>query len=84
MDELVGTLQSYEEERLTDENTRGKKVIALKFNLDSNDSDLEDDEEDDEEITLNMKKLQKMARKGRKFKEKNHSDHLSEKETSME
>jgi len=84
VDELIGTLQSYEEERLNEEDTRGKKSIALKSNLDANDSDLDKNDEDDEEIALMVKRLQKMARKERKFKgKKNPSKLLSIREVSI-
>ena len=38
MTKLIGTLQSYETKQLNEENEfRGKKSIALKFNIDSDD-----------------------------------------------
>jgi len=40
VDELIGTLQSYEVEQLNDEDdSKGKKSIVLMSNIDSNDTD---------------------------------------------
>jgi len=39
VDELIGTLQSYEVEQIVDEDPEGKKSIALKSNVDSDDTD---------------------------------------------
>lgn len=66
LDELVGTLQSYEVERQNDEeDTKSKKALALKSNFDSDDSD----SEDDEEIALMVKKFRKFRKMARKGKE---------------
>ncbi|XP_071723927.1 uncharacterized protein [Rutidosis leptorrhynchoides] len=73
IDELIGTLQSYEVERINeDENLKGKKSIALKSNDDSDDTDSEDDM-DDEELALMIRRFRKLNRKGRRFNSKKQS-----------
>lgn len=65
LDELVGTLQAYEEEKLVEtENTRGKKTLALKSNEDFNDAESED-YLNDEEIALLVKRFKKFNRNNR-------------------
>ncbi|XP_071724109.1 uncharacterized protein [Rutidosis leptorrhynchoides] len=73
VDELIGTLQSYEVERINeDEDPKGKKSIALKSNDDSDDTDSEDDM-DDEELALMIRRFRKLNRKGRRFNSKKQS-----------
>ncbi|XP_071724666.1 uncharacterized protein [Rutidosis leptorrhynchoides] len=73
VDELIGTLQSYEVERINeDEDPRGKKSIALKSNDDSDDADSEDDM-NDEELALMIRRFRKLNRKGRRFIPKKQS-----------
>jgi len=49
VDELIGMLQSYEVEQVNDEeDLKGKKPIALKSNIDSDDTDSDDDMDDEE------------------------------------
>jgi len=70
VDELIGTLQSYEVKQINDEeDPKGKKSIALKSNVDSDDVD-SDDDIDDEELVLLIKKFRKLNRKGRRFNRK--------------
>jgi len=81
IDKLVGTLQSYEVKRLNEEGeSRGKKMIALKSNYDSNDTDSEDEDEDNEEMTLMVKKW---PEKEENLKGKDLSNHLIKRRTSM-
>ena len=74
VDELIGTLQSYEIEQINEENdSKGKRSLALKSNIDFDDVD--SDEDSDEELTLIIKKFKKMKKqgkmlKGKKFNEK--------------
>jgi len=67
VDELVGTLQSYEMEQLNEEeDPKGKKSIALKSNDNSDATDSEDDM-DNEELALIIRKFRKLNEKGRRF-----------------
>lgn len=71
VDELIGTLMSYEAECINDDNDfKGKKSIALKSNIhDSGDTDFEEDEDDDDKkLALMVKKFKRMAKKERNFK----------------
>ena len=71
VNELIGTLQSYETKKLNEENeSKGKKSIALKSNIDSKDAYSEDEDVDDEELALFIKKYKKMKIKGRNLKGK--------------
>ena len=72
IDELVGTLQSYEIERNNNkpEISKGKKSITLSSNFDDEILDSNDEDEDDEELILVVKKFRKMVKKGRFFKGK--------------
>ena len=48
MNELIGTLQSYETEKRNEKTeSKGKKSIALKSNIHPNDADSEDEDVDD-------------------------------------
>lgn len=67
VDELVGTIQSYEVEQINEEEDhKGKKSIALKSNDDSDDTGSEDDL-DDEKLALMIRKFKKLNRKERKY-----------------
>lgn len=71
VDELVGTLQSYELEQINEEeDPKGKKSIALRSN---DDYDVTDSEYDmnDEELALMIKRFRKLNKKGRRFNWKN-------------
>jgi len=47
IDELISTLQSYEMEQINDEDPEGKKSIALKTNIDFDDTDSKNDMDDE-------------------------------------
>jgi len=67
VNELVGTLQSYEVEQINeDENPKGKKSIALKFNDDSNVTDSKDNM-DDEVLAQLIRRFRKLNKNGRRF-----------------
>jgi len=67
VDELIGTLQSYEVEQINDEDDpKSERSISLKSNADSNDTDSNDDM-DDKELALLIRKFSKLNRKGRRF-----------------
>ena len=66
VNELIETLQSYETKKLNEANEfKGKKSIALKSNIDSDNTDSEDENVDDEKLALFIKKYKKMKIKGR-------------------
>ena len=73
VNELIGTLQSYKIEKPNEENeSKGKKSIMLKSNIDSNDANT--DEDSDEELALIIKKFKKMKKKGKMLKGKKFNE----------
>lgn len=67
--ELIGTLMSFEAERMNDEEDhKGKKSITLISNIhDSSDTDSKEDKENDEDVAQMVKKFINKVRKGRNF-----------------
>lgn len=82
--ELIGTLMSFEAERMNDEEDhKGKKSITLICNIhDSSDMDSKEDKEDDEDVAQMVKKFINMVRKGRNFSRKKNRARNKEKEDS--
>jgi len=67
VDELVGTLQSYEVEQINkEEDPKVKKSIALKSDDNSDVTDFED-HMDDEELALIIRRFRKLNKKEKRF-----------------
>jgi len=82
VDKFISTLQSYEVEGINDgDNSKCKKSIALKSNVDSDDADSENDL-DDKELALLIKKFIKLNKKGKKFNWKKQDKQNSQKKAN--
>lgn len=83
VDELIGTLQSYEVEQLNDEDPEGKKSIALISNAVFDETESENDM-DDEEFAFMVEKFKKLSRKERKFSGRSQYKHNGQKRIMKE
>lgn len=74
MDELIGTLMSYEVEHLNEEsNSKGKKFIAFKDGNDNVGGETSSKDEDEDDMALFTKKFKKFMKKDGNYQGRRHT-----------